>query len=336
MDRLRRRFLYIALAILVALAAGTAGFALIEGYPPFDAFYLTLITITTVGYQELRELSRAGRIFNSALIIYGVTVMFFAIGAMTQAVLEMELPELFSKRRVRRMIDKLENHYIVCGFGRVGRAAAWELQRAGVPFVIVDRDPERLDGAVRLGMLALNADSTRDQTLLEAGVARARGLIAALTTDADNLFVILSAKTLNARLLVAARAGEEEAEEKLRRAGADVVFTPYSNAGHQLALSLLRPHVVQFLDVATKSIGLEAGIEQVRVRASSEFVSRSLKQLQVRRDLGVIVLAIRKADGRMHFNPPADAVIEADDYLIVMGEHEDLRRLESMLTEARV
>ena len=335
MDRLKRRFLYIGLAILLALAAGTAGFALIEDYPVFDAFYMTLITITTVGYREVHELSRAGRVFNSFLIVYGVTVMFFAIGAMTQAVLEMELPELFGRRRVKRMIEKLEDHYIVCGFGRVGRAAASELQRAGVPFVLVDRSPERVERALSAGMVALNADSTRDETLLEAGVRRARGLVAALATDADNLFVILSAKNLNPRLMVAARAGEEEAEEKLRRAGADVVFAPYSSAGHQLALALLRPHVLQFLDVATRSIGLDVGIEQVRVAATSELVSRSLKQLQVRRELGVIVLAIRKASGRMEFNPPADAVIEADDFLIVMGEHENLRRLESMLTEAR-
>jgi voltage-gated potassium channel len=232
------------------------------------------------------------------------------------------------------MIEKLKNHYILCGFGRVGRAAASELKRAGVPFVLVDRNPERVERAIREEMLALNADSTRDQTLLEAGITRARGLIAALATDADNLFVILSAKNLNPQLKVAARAGEEEAEEKLRRAGAEVVFAPYSNAGHQLALSLLRPHVVQFLDVATKSVGLDVGIEQVRVAASSEFVSRSLEQLQVRRELGVIVLAIRKADGQMLFNPPADAVIEADDYLIVMGEHQALRRLEQLLTEA--
>ena len=335
MDRLKRRFLYIALAILLALAAGTAGFTLIEGYAPFDAFYMTLITMTTVGYKEVHDLSRAGRVFNSVLIVCGVTVMFFAIGAMTQAVIEMELPELFGRRRVRRMIDKLRDHYIVCGYGRVGRAAAFELQRAGMPTVVVDRDPERVERAVRAGLLGVNADSTRDETLIEAGVSRARGLIAALATDADNLFVILSARNLNSGLKVAARAGEEEAEEKLRRAGADVVFAPYSSAGHQLARSLLRPHVVQFLDVATSSIGLDVRIEQVRVAAASEFVSRSLKQLQVRRELGVIVLAIRKASGQMQFNPPADAVIEADDFLIVMGEHDNLRRLESLLTEVR-
>lgn len=335
MDRLRRPFLYLGALILFALLAGTLGFTLIEGYPPFDAFYMTLITITTVGYQEVHELSRAGRIFNSFLIVFGVSIMFFAIGAMAQTVIELELPELFGKRRIKRMIEKLDKHYIVCGFGRVGRAAAREFQQAGVPFVVVDRSPERVEGAIRAGMLAVSADSTHDQTLREVGITRALGLVAALATDADNLFVILSAKNLNPLLNVAARADEEEAEEKLRRAGADVVLAPYANAGHQLALSLLRPHVVQFLDMTIRRMGLDVNIEQVRVAESSEVVSRSLKQMQLRRDLGVIVLAIRKADGTMLFNPPADAVIAGGDYLIVMGEQQDLRKLEALLTEVR-
>ncbi len=335
MDRLWRRFLYIGLAMLLVLVTGTAGFTVIEHCTPFEAFYMTLTTITTVGYGEIVPLGRAGRIFNSFLIVFGVTTMFFAIGAMTQTIIELELGELFGKRRIKRMIEKLENHYIVCGFGRVGRAAAQELKRAGVPFVVVDRSPERVEKAMRAEMLAVLADSTQDQTLRDVGIARARGLIAALKTDADNLFVILSAKTLNAKLKVAARADEEEAESKLRRAGAETVFAPYSNAGHQMALSLLRPHVVQFLDVATRNIGLDVGIEQVRVAEESEFVSRSLKQMELRRDLGVIVLAIRKADGQMLFNPPAEAVIAGGDYLIVMGEQQNLRRLETLFTGVR-
>lgn len=335
MDRLWRRFVYIGLAMLLALLTGTVGFTVIERFPPFEAFYMTLITITTVGYSEIRQLSPAGRIFNSFLIVFGVTTMFFAIGSMTQTIIELELGELFGKRRIKRMIEKLENHYIVCGFGRVGRAAAQELKRAGVPFVVVDRSPERVEKAMRVEMLAVLADSTQDQTLRDVGITRARGLIAALKTDADNLFVILSAKTLNANLKVAARADEEEAESKLRRAGAETVFAPYSNAGHQMALSLLRPHVVQFLDVATRNIGLDVGIEQVRVAEESEFVSRSLKQMELRRDLGVIVLAIRKADGQMLFNPPAEAVIAGGDYLIVMGEQQNLRRLETLFTGVR-
>ena len=332
MSRMRRRLVYIVLAILSVLLTGTVGFTLIEGWHPFDAFYMTLITMTTVGYKEVHDLSQAGRVFNAFIIGFGVTIIFLAMGAMTQSLIEVELGEIFGRRRAKRMIDKLENHYIVCGFGRVGRAAARELQRAGVPLVVVDRSPERVEQAIRAGMLAVAADSTRDETLREAGVTRASGLIAALTTDADNLFVILSAKTLNPGLKVAARAGEEEAEQKLRRAGADTIFAPYTNTGHLMALSLLQPHVVQFLDVTTGSMGLNVGIEQVRVAEASELASRSLKQIQLRRDLGVIVLAIRKASGEMLFNPPAEAVIESGDYLIVMGEHANLRKLETLLT----
>jgi voltage-gated potassium channel len=335
MDRLKRRLLLIVLAIVTALAAGTAGFTLIEGWNPFDAFYMTLITITTVGYREVRDLSTTGRVFNSFLIVFGVTTLFFAIGAMTQTVIELELGEFFGKRRMKRMIDKLEKHYIVCGYGRVGRAAARELQQAGVPMVVVDRNPEKIERALRAGLLAVAGDSTRDQTLEDAGVRRAKGLVAALATDSDNLFLILSAKTLNPELMVAARVSEEDAEDKLRRAGADTVFAPYTNAGHQLALSLVRPHVVQFLDVATGNIGLDVNLEQVRVSERSELVSKSLKQIQVRRDLGVIVLAIRKARGEMIFNPPAEAVLDGGDYLVVMGEHENLRKLEAVLAGVR-
>lgn len=331
MNRVTRRFVLIGLSILLTLVVGTVGFNLIEGFPPFDAFYMSLTTMTTVGYKEIYDLSRMGRIFNSFLIFIGVTTMFFAIGVMTQTIVELELGEFFGKRRVKRMIEKLDHHFIVCGIGRVGRRAAEELQWAGASFVVIDHDPERVERALHAGMLAVAADSTRDDTLQEVGVTRARGLIAALTTDADNLFVILSAKSLNPRLHIAARAAEQEAAEKLRRAGADIVFAPYINAGHHLAQSLLRPHVIQFLDFTTKGMGLDVGLEQVSVSDSSEFTSKSLEQLQIRRDLGVIVLAIRKASGEMLFNPPAEAKIAGGDYLIVMGELENLRKLEKLL-----
>ena len=332
MKFLLRRLVFIATLIAVTLATGTIGFYVIEGYSPFDAFYMTLITITTVGYAEIHPLSHAGRIFNSFLIFFGVTTLFFAIGAMTQSIIELELGEYFGKRRHKRMIDKLDRHFIICGYGRVGRNAAHELQRSGVPFVVVDRNPERAERAMQAGMLAVAADSTRDDTLHALGITRARGLVAALATDADNLFVILSAKNLNPQLYVATRAGEEEAEEKLRRAGADAVFAPYTVAGYRLAQAVLRPHVFQFFDVAARSMGLDVDIEQVRVPEASEFSSRSLQQTGIRRELGVIVLAIRKSDGRMQFNPPAETVISAGDYLIVMGAPNNLRTLENMMS----
>src|SRR5689334_2640397 len=281
MNRLARRFVILAAALLITLISGTIGFTLIDHFPVFDAFYMTLITMTTVGYSEIHPLSHIGRVFNSFLIFFGVTTIFIAIGAMTQSIIELEFGDVIGKRRNKRMIDKLKDHYIICGYGRVGRGAAEELRHAGVPFVIVDISPERVERALHAGLLAVAADSTRDDTLRLVGIDKARGLVAALATDADNLFVLLSAKGLNSRIYVATRAAEEGAEAKMRRAGADAVFAPYAITGHRLAQSLLRPHVVQFLDFTTKDIGMDISLEQVRVSPSSEMVAKSIRDMQI-------------------------------------------------------
>ncbi|HEV2689114.1 MAG TPA: NAD-binding protein [Bryobacteraceae bacterium] len=335
MHRLRNRLLLIGVALIVAIAGGTIGFILTDNYTPFDAFYMTIITVSTVGYAEVHPLSHAGRVFNSFLIFFGVTIMLLAVGGMTQAIIELELNQYFGKRRNKKMIDKLHDHYIVCGFGRVGRGAASELKRAGVPFVVVDKNEDRVEWAMKEGMLAALADATDDGTLRDAGIERAKGLIATLQSDADNLFVILSAKALKPSLLVSARIASEQTERKMRLAGADYVFAPYGMTGNRMAQVMLKPHVFQFIDFTTKSIGLDVGIEQLRVGAASEFASKSLEESRLRKELGVIVLAIRKSDGRMLFNPPADAALEGGDYLIVMGEAANLQRLESLLTEVR-
>jgi voltage-gated potassium channel len=328
-----RRLLTLAIRLALTLAAGTTGFVVIAGYPLFDAFYMTVITMTTVGYFEVRTLDTAGRMFNAVLILFGVSTMFYAVGVITQTTLEASFSELFQKRRARKMIDSLKDHFILCGYGRVGRGAAAELQRTGVEFVVMDRSEERVQRAIKAGMLAMHGDSTRDETLVEAGVKRARGLVAALSSDADNLFLILSAKSLNPSLTVAARVGEEASEAKMRRAGADAVFMPYAITGYRLAQSILRPHVFEFLDItsSTSNLGLEIGIEQVLVPEGSRLASRSLREMQLRRDLGIIVLAIRRSGGEMEFNPEAEAVIGQGDHLIVMGKNEHVRKLEEWI-----
>ena len=333
MERFRNRFILIGSAVVITQLGGTLGFILIDHYPVFDAFYMTLITISTVGYAEVHPLSHAGRVFNSFLIFFGVTIMLLAVGGMTQAIIELELNQYFGKRRTKKMIDHLQGHYIVCGFGRVGRGAALELQRAGAPFLVVDRNDDRVEWAMKLGMLAVLADATDDQTLADSGVLRAKGLIATLQSDADNLFVILSAKALKPTLLVSARIASEQSEKKMRLAGADYVFAPYDMTGNRMAQVMLKPHVSQFIDFTTKGIGLDVGIEQVRVPAASGQISKTLHQMQIRRELGVIILAIRKSDGRMLFNPPAESEIEGGDFLIAMGESANLQKLEQMLTE---
>jgi voltage-gated potassium channel len=329
--RIIRRFALIAALLGLAMLIGIVGFRLIENYSLFDAFYMTLITITTVGYQEVRPLSHAGRVFNSFLILFGVTAMFFAVGAMTQTIIELELKDRSGERRKRRAIMQLKDHFIVCGLGRVGRSAASELQRAGASFLVVDRNEQRVAQATEAGMLAMQGDVATDESLREAGIERARGFIAALATDADNVFVILSAKALNPRLTVVTRATEEDAAEKLRRAGADTVFSPYSIAGTRLAQALIRPHVEQLLDFSTRAVGLDVTMEQLRVAQDLGPASRKLGDL-VPRGARLILLALRKSDGGMIFNPPVETEVSMGDFLIVMGEQPSLRNLEKVLT----
>jgi voltage-gated potassium channel len=226
------------------------------------------------------------------------------------------------------MISSLHDHFIVCGFGRVGRHASYEFQRVKAPFVVIDTNEVRVAKAANAGMLAVAADATQDDSLREAGVLRAKGLIAALPSDAENLFIILSAKALNPKLTVVTRASEVEAGEKLRRAGADTVFTPYALAGRQLADALLRPHVVEFLDFVRSNIGPHVTMEQVRVPTKTQ----SVHQLSELLNSQVVVLAIRKEGGETIFNPPQESKVSAGDFLIVVGERSGLQKLEKNLT----
>jgi voltage-gated potassium channel len=330
--RFKQRLLWVGVTIAGVLIVGATGNMVFAGYPPFEAFYMALTTITTIGYGELLPMSRVARIWNASYIIVGVSTVLITLGALTQSVVELELSGYFQKRRNRRMIDKFENHYIICGFGRVGRAAAAELDISAESFLIVDRSEEEVEKAMRLGYVAVAADCTRDETLRELGISRAAGLIAALATDADNLYLILTAKTLNPKIRVATRVSEEDSEPKLKRAGADVVFAPFVMTGHRLSQSLLRPHVNEFIDFTTgNAIGLDIRIEQIEVCPSSQLLGKSLRDSPIRSELGIIVLSIRRSNGDMVFNPPADCVMNVGDFLIVLGPPVQLRRLEQLL-----
>jgi voltage-gated potassium channel len=329
MSRLNWRIVLIVAAMFLPISIGTAGFMFLEGYSFGDAVYMAVITVTTVGYFEVRPLHGAARIFNIGLILFGVSMLLLAVGVMTQTIIELEFSRYFARRRTKRMTEELKNHYIVCGYGRVGRGAAQELSRAGVPFIILESNEEKVERAMRKGSLAALGDATLDINLREVGIDRAAGLIAALSSDADNLYLVLSAKTLNPNLKISSRVIEEEAEAKMRRAGADTVLAPYTITGSRLAQGILRPHVVQFLDFAT--IGLDVGIEQVRVGDKSEYISKSLRQMALRQEIGVIVLAIKKSNGEMIFNPDAEAELSGGDYLIAMGGAKQLQALEDLL-----
>ena len=325
--RIQTNLRFILLALLIVVLVGTAGFHFIEGWPWFDGLYMVVTTLTTIGYQEVHPLSRAGRIFNIFVIFAGVSLLLVTIGTLTQALLEFELQSFFGRRRMEREIGRLSEHYIICGAGRVGRSAARELERKPVPFLIIEQNEAKAQRYAAEKWLVMVADATKEQTLREAQIQRARGLVAATTTDATNLYIVLTARALNANLKIVARASEEDAEKHLLTAGADSVVSPYAFAGQRIAQSFLRPHVVSFLDTATTHLGVDLEIGEVYVAPASRFVGKTIEGSRIRQDRGVIILAIKRENG-MRFNLAPEDRIEPGDLLIAMGEPRELRQLE--------
>src|SRR5271166_3321707 len=318
-------------ALMALMLVGVAGFHFLEGWPWFDGFYMVLTTITTIGYGELHPLSPAGRIFNTFIIITGVGLVLLFFGGATQALLEFELQSVFGRRRMDREISRLSEHLIICGAGRVGRSVARqlarELARKPLPFVIVDNDQAKLARYSAKGWLTLVGDATQAQVLREVHIESARGLVAATTTDATNIYIILTARSLNPKLNIIARASEEDAEKHLFTAGADRVVSPYRFAGYRIAQTFIRPNVVDFFDTAmNQQRPLE--IEEVKVGKGAPLAGQTLEASRIRQELGVIVLAIKGEHSAMRFNPPPDEVIHEGDHLIAMGDPEGLRQLE--------
>jgi voltage-gated potassium channel len=321
-----RNLKLVALALMVLFALGTVGFHLLEGWPWFDSFYMVLITVTTIGYSEVHPLSHSGQVFNVFVIVIGVGLVFLLIGVTAQALLEFELTHFFGRRRMEREIDRLSGHFIICGAGRVGRSTARELARKPVPFVIIENAAIKME-RLPADWLTIGGDATHEATLRQAHIERALGLVAATTTDATNIYIVLTARGLNPKLKIIARASEEDAEKHLKTAGADSVISPYHFAGHRIAQSFLRPHVLDFIDSAMVKIGVDLEIAEIQVRPRSRYVGQTFRTSKMRDDTGVIVLAIKR-EGAMHFNPAPDDRIEAGDFLIAMGEAAGLRKLE--------
>lgn len=318
------KFLAAALAFVVAL--GTVGFHYIEGWPWFDGFYMVIMTLTTIGDQT-HPLSHAGRVFNVIIILGGVSLVFLVVGSLTQALLEFELQNFFGRRRMERDIDRLNGHYIICGAGRVGRSAARELARRPAQFVIIENNEPKAQKFASENWLMLIGDATQEQILREARIEHARGLVAATTTDATNLYIVLTARSLNPGLRIIARASEEMAEKHLRSAGADSVVSPYVFAGQRIAHSFLSPHVVSFLDTATTHLGMDLEIGEIPITPRSPFAGQTIENSHIRQKHGVIILAIKREAG-MRFNPAPDDRMETGDFLIAMGEPHQLRELE--------
>ncbi len=322
----------ISLALIALVLIGIVGFHYIEGWTWFEGFYMVLTTITTIGYGELHPLSHVGRFFNTFIIVAGVGLLLLLTGGAAQALLEFELDTIVGRRRMEREISRLAGHYIICGAGRVGRSVARELARKPAPFVMVDTDEAKLQRYSAEGWLSQSGDATHEQVLRQAGIERAKGLVAAATTDAINIYIILTARGMNPKLKIIARASEEDAEKHLLTAGADTVVLPYSFAGYRIAQTFMRPHVVDFFDTAmNRQRPLE--IEEILVTAGASIAGKTLEASRIRQALGIIVLAIKGESSEMLFNPPPDALIHAGDHLIAMGDLHGLRQLERMASE---
>jgi voltage-gated potassium channel len=316
--------------VLLVLIVGTSGYVLIEGWPVSDALFMTVTSITTVGYREVHELSPAGRIFTMILLLGGVGTVFYVLTLMVAGVVEGGLFVHWDERRHARMLDNLRDHFIVCGYGRVGRLITDEFRRQGVPHVVVDRDPELAHQIIQEGGLAVAADASSEEVLQRIGIHYARGLVTAVSTDAENVYIVLSARLLRPDLYIIGRAETEDAVRKLKRAGADRVISPYQIGAQQMALTALRPAVVDFVQLATSTEHLDLAIEQVRIGREAPFAGRSLVDANLRQRFGVVVVGIQRTGGVMEFNPPPDAVMQAGDQLVVMGRSDGLKQLESI------
>jgi voltage-gated potassium channel len=316
------------------VVVGMLGYYILERWTLFDALYMSVITLTTVGYLEVHPLSTAGRVFTMFLCLGGVFTLFYTASAFIRTIVSGEVQSAFGRTRVEQALSHIANHFIVCGCGRMGRLVCQEFEAGRLPFVIIDQDAARLHGLKLASGVALEGDATSDEVLLHAGVTRARGLIAIVGSDADNLFITMSARLLNDKLFIVARSENEAAEKKLLRAGANRVVSPYVIGGTRMAHAMLRPTVVDFIELATRSGHLDLQIEEARIAAGSLLVGARLKDSRLRQELGLIIVAIKKADGQMLFNPSAESTLQADDILIVLGDRKSLDRLEALAASA--
>ncbi len=318
--------------LLVIIAGGTAGYMLIEGWSVWDAFYMTVTTVATVGYQEVHPLTFAGQLFTVVLIISGVGTAFYTATLVATLIVEGGLHRRFEQRRFTRMLQDLTDHFIVCGAGRIGSIIATELKQQGVPFAVIERDPERVHGAIERGWLAVEADASHEDVLTRVGIQRARGLIAAVGTDAENVYAVLTARGMRQDLFIIARVESDDAEHKLKRAGADRVISPYQIGATHIVQTALRPAVVDFVQLATSAEHLELSMEQVHVPEHSPLAGKSLVDAGIRQKHGVIIVAIKRAGGAMEFNPAPESVIRAGDELVVLGQLSSVKALEESVS----
>jgi voltage-gated potassium channel len=316
-----------ALAILLTIfIIGTIGFHFIEGWSFVDSFYTTIATLSTVGYGDFSPDTTAGKFFTVFIIIFGVGMMFYTLVLLAETFIEGRVRNLLGRGKLEKIIEKMNNHYIICGGGRIGFLICRELMAGKMPCVVIDNNQEVIQKAQEEGFIYCKGDATQDKVLIAAGIKRAKGIICVLPTDAENLYVILTAKELNQKIYIMARSEEEESEHRLLRAGADRVMSPYTLGGVRMAMAILRPAMLDFIEITTSRQSLELRMEEISICKNSQFISKTLEDSGIRKRYGLIIVAVKKDSGKMIFNPMANYIIEEGDRLIAMGEDENVKQ----------
>jgi len=323
---------YAAALLCSVFIIGTLGFHFIEGWNYLDAFFMTLITITTIGYQEIHPLTEIGKSFDIVLIFLGVGSAAYTFASFTRFVVEGEMQRYFGRRRLDKTIMRMSGHYIVCGNGRIGSLISQELQHSNKSFLVIDTDPGVMESLERTGIPHILGNASDEDVLMKAGIKRAKGLIATASSDMTNVYIILIAKELNPDLFVLARAETEDSVKNLRRAGANKVVSPYLIGGRHMANIILKPTVVDFIELATgeKIEDYIIQMEGFKIREDSRLVGKTLKDAPIRKDIGLIVVAVRDRNGRMIFNPGADHTISVDDVLVCIGDTAALKSMKTL------
>ncbi len=317
--------------LFATIAFGTSGYVFIEGMSPFEAFYMTVITISTVGFSEIKPLSDIGRVITIIVIGMGISLLTYTLGQVARIIVEGELQKILGRRKLEKQIAELKDHYIICGYGRIGTIIVKELRNAKIPLVVIDRDPVSVAALEEQGILCLNMDATSDEALQSAGLAMARGLVTAVNSDADNVFIALSAKGMRPDIFILARASDEKNESKLLRAGASRVVCPYQMGGRRMAEILHKPTVVDFLDQTMMHNELGLQMEEAVVGADSSITGKTLMTSNLRQDFGVIIVAIKRITGEMVFNPGPGEIFNAGDVIVAIGKKAELRRMSTAL-----
>jgi voltage-gated potassium channel len=325
------RFILDLFIFSLILIGGCVGFVVIEGWDLLEALYMTVITLTTVGFQEVHPLSRSGKIFTMFLIVSGVGFILYFLSSITRMMIEGTLKDVFGRRKLEKQISQIGGHYIVCGFGRIGRTVSQLLKEKPIEVVVIEKDPGHIPFFLEKKLLYVSGEATSEDNLLKAGILRAKGLVAAASSDADNVYITLTARGLNPGLFILARAAEESSIIKLTRAGADKVVSPYDIGARSMANTILKPTVIDFIELAMHNRSLDLQMEELTVGKQSEIKDLTLMESAIRKDFDLIVVAIKKGTGEMIFNPSPQAKIQVGDILVALGDRENLNRLEKKL-----